>query len=145
MVRRGQTPGISLWEPWASFVMRGWKTIETRTHDRFRSLEGRTIGVHATKKWDPDYLLKANAFMNADQFEAVKDIRRKHCQAILGTARVQTVRVLSPSDSFAAMYECASRIRFGLVLRDVKVFARPVLCTGHQGIWYISTEKLGLA
>lgn len=31
---------ISMWQPWAWWVMRGWKTIETRTHNRFKGLAG---------------------------------------------------------------------------------------------------------
>ena len=48
---------ISLWQPHASWVAMGWKTIETRTHDRFKSLAGRRIAVHAAQKVDTAALL----------------------------------------------------------------------------------------
>jgi predicted transcriptional regulator len=38
---------ITLWQPWASFIALGWKTIETRTHDRFKNLVCERIAIHA--------------------------------------------------------------------------------------------------
>ena len=45
---------ISLWRPWCFWVMLGWKTIETRTHDRFANMMGKRIGIHAAQKWDDE-------------------------------------------------------------------------------------------
>jgi len=47
---------ISLWQPWATWVSLGWKTIETREHDRFKSLIGQRIAIHAAIKVDEDAL-----------------------------------------------------------------------------------------
>lgn len=41
---------ISLHQPWATFIAMKWKTIETRTHARFKSLVGQRIAIHAAKK-----------------------------------------------------------------------------------------------
>ena len=38
---------ITLWQPHASWIAMGWKTIETRDHDRFRGLVGQRIAIHA--------------------------------------------------------------------------------------------------
>lgn len=43
---------ITLWQPWATWVVLGWKTIETRLHPRFASLAGQVIGIHAGLKFD---------------------------------------------------------------------------------------------
>ena len=43
---------ISLYQPQATWVALKWKTIETRTHHRFKSLEGKRIVIHATQKTD---------------------------------------------------------------------------------------------
>jgi len=37
-------PVITLWQPWASWVIEGRKRIETRTHDRLGSLATRPPG-----------------------------------------------------------------------------------------------------
>lgn len=41
---------ISLWQPYASLIAAGKKTIETRTHSRRRSLAGQRIAIHAAKR-----------------------------------------------------------------------------------------------
>jgi hypothetical protein len=41
----GRLPCITLWRPWSTWIADGRKTIETRTHDRFRSLVGKRIGI----------------------------------------------------------------------------------------------------
>ena len=40
-------PVLTLYQPWATFIADGLKTIETRTHNRFTSLYGKTILIHA--------------------------------------------------------------------------------------------------
>lgn len=42
-------PTITLWQPWASLIVHGHKTIETRSWPAPRSLVGRRIAIHAGK------------------------------------------------------------------------------------------------
>ena len=42
-----EIPCISLWQPWASLIALGWKTVETRGHNRFACLAGRRIAIPA--------------------------------------------------------------------------------------------------
>ncbi len=49
---------ISLYPPWSVWVLFNWKTIETRNHDRFKSLIGQRIAIHSSLKVD------MNAFFN---------------------------------------------------------------------------------
>jgi hypothetical protein len=56
-------PVLSLWQPWASLVALGVKAIETRSWCAPKSMFGRTIAIHATKRnpvklsWHPDGMM----------------------------------------------------------------------------------------
>src|SRR5689334_13020773 len=65
-------PVITLYQPWATWIMRGWKTIETRTHNKFSRLEGKRILIHAGLTTDADainnpYLTKQQLSFNPDE------------------------------------------------------------------------------
>ena len=139
---------ISLHEPWASFIMWGWKSIETRTHDRFRSLENQKIVIHATKnlsflKNDSSYL----QYMTPEQLKFFRlNISNKHfinsAGKLLGTVEVVGFSLLDSYCSERAMIDCSIEKRFGLFLRKPKRFENPVLFKGTQGIFYIPLEVM---
>lgn len=65
-------PVITLYQPWATWIVRGWKTIETRTHNKFACLIGKTILIHAGQKTDASainnpYLTKEQLLYNPDE------------------------------------------------------------------------------
>ena len=60
-------PVITLYQPWATWIMRGWKTIETRTHSRFACLRGQTILIHAGKTTDKSELVTENIYLTSQQ------------------------------------------------------------------------------
>lgn len=64
---------ISLYQPWASAIAYGWKTIETRTHERFRGLVGERIGIHAGKKWDKHALEIWKKSIGPEQYFRIKE------------------------------------------------------------------------
>ena len=43
---------ITVYNPHALWIAMKWKTIETRTHDRFKALVGQRIAIHAAQKMD---------------------------------------------------------------------------------------------
>ncbi len=45
---------ITIWRPWAKWIVDEIKEIETRTHDLFRGVEGETLAIHAGKAIDED-------------------------------------------------------------------------------------------
>ena len=45
-------PAISLYQPWAEWIMLGWKVIETRKHWRFACLVGKDVLIHAAMRYD---------------------------------------------------------------------------------------------
>lgn len=130
-------PVISLWRPWADWVVLGWKKIETRRHSKFRGLAGSLIAIHAAQKWDKSALALARDYLTTDQLVETARLfdRRERNGAIIGCAVVTEHRELSPDDAFDALIECET-IRCGLILTSPKIFARPISTPGRQGIWH---------
>lgn len=127
------TPIISMWQPWANWVLLGWKPIETRTHNRFRSLVGKRIGIHAAIKWDKDWLLRAREFLTVEQIRRTEQFVNVG-GALICTAFVEKERALTAEDSAGALIECVTPRR-GLFLRDIqRIETMPM--NGRQGIWY---------
>ena len=136
-------PIITLWLPWCFWIALGWKTIESRSHDRFSSLKGKTIGIHVGKKWDEtaldqakEYLSKIKNYINpVDHTEMIRENNIKSC--IICTAYVEGFRELKKEDSQKALIDCEHTKRYGLLLSDVKSLDKWIHVKGHQGIWYI--------
>lgn len=127
-------PVISLWMPWANWVMLGWKEIETRTHKRFYSLAGKKIAIHCSLKWDDTALEQAGPYLQDWQIARTKDFLRIG-GGIIGTVCVTAARPLTAEDSHRALIDCGSVERHGLILAYPKVI--PVIpCRGKQGVWY---------
>jgi hypothetical protein len=127
-------PVITLYQPWATWIMREWKTIETRTHDRFACLKNRTVLIHAGQTTDGSDLTTKNKYLTKEQImfnpdEVVNGV-------ILGSARVYNVRWLWPTDSKYALIDCEHTKRFGLELDHIKKFDSPIPVKGEMGIWY---------
>lgn len=133
-------PAITLYQPWATWIMRGWKPIETRTHKRFACLNNRTILIHAGMKTDhSDYVIN-NPYLTKEQLE-VSGPENMINGYILGTARVIDFRELNQHDSEYALIDCSGRTtRFGLYLRDITKFDSPIPVKGGMGIWYFDLE-----
>jgi hypothetical protein len=136
---QGQTqlielPTISLWQPWASWVAWGWKTIETRTHNRFASLIGQRIGIHAAKTFDPRARNMAGGYLSDGQARSAGRSGDTYPRGIICTALVKDYRVLIPDDAPRALIECRT-LRFGLFLEEVHKIDPPLRCKGRQGIW----------
>ena len=127
-------PVISLWTPWANWVALGWKPIETRTHQRFRGLVGKQIGIHASLHWDKNAIESARPFLSSQQIIKTKGFL-KVGGAVICTAYVSEFRELDPLDNAGALIDCTHVTRYGLFLKDVQII-EAVPCKGRQGIWY---------
>ena len=131
-------PVITLYQPWATWIMREWKTIETRTHNMFRSLLGKKILLHAGLTTDASainnpYLTKEQLIYNPD--EMVNGF-------ILGSAFVHHTGVLGPKDSKDALIDCANTTRYGLFLNNIEKWDVPVKEKGEMGIWYYDVTNM---
>lgn len=132
---------ISLWQPWASWVMWGWKRIETRTHDRFVGLLRERIAIHAAKHFDKNAARLAWAYLTEERRRehARRLLNRDRCfpeGAIICTAHVIDVRKLTPDESRFALIECKTP-RIGLCLVAIEQIDPPILCKGRQGIFNV--------
>jgi hypothetical protein len=130
-----ETPIISLWMPWANWVMLGWKEVETRLHKRFYGLAGREIGIHATAKWDETAIDAARPYLTAWQLSQTMGFPRIG-GAILGTAFCVHVRPCVSGDSRIALIDCATVQRHGLSLQRPNII-EAIPARGKQGIWYL--------
>ena len=136
---------ITLWEPWATLIALGYKTIETRRHARFRGLVGERIAIHAGQKWDEFARAKTLLYLGALRFNRALG-RRHPWGEIVCTAFVDGFLQLESRYSRQALCECGPHL-YGIALTDVRAVDPPVPCTGHQGIWHVPAElmdRLGL-
>lgn len=129
-------PVITLWNPWAMWVMLGWKTIETRLHARFASLEGKWVGIHAAQKWDENWRELAQDYLTPEQIEDTPHFILGNGY-LLGVAHVLRCRWLPASQKFSekALIDCIYTDRFGIWFDRVERWD-PILVQGKQGIWY---------
>jgi hypothetical protein len=127
-------PVITLYNPWAIWVGLGWRKIETRTHERFASLAGKTIGIHSSVKWDESAIEVARPWLtDAQIYETQKMLRIGG--AICWTVHVDSHRELNPLNNKEALIDCTHITRYGLFLSDIRQIEL-IPCRGRQGIWY---------
>ena len=148
-------PTITLWQPWASFIAWGWKTIETRGHNRFARLVGQRIAIHAGQKRRQRAFSLASGYIKrfqpAESKEAfylwgaafMDNLRRKPLPqgCILATAFVRYARPLinDGRDSSAALCPCYPEL-YGLFLEDIQPLKTPIPYNGHSGIFHVPLE-----
>lgn len=132
-------PVISLWNPWAIWVAKGWKTIETRTHSRFKSLIGKRIGIHAVVKWDKNALETAAPYLVLPRKQMTANWL-KVGGSLIATAHVDDHRLLHGGDSVKALIDCWDTLRYGLILSDIQVLKESIPMKGRQGIWYVEVD-----
>lgn len=137
---------ISLHQPWASWVALGWKTIETRTHTRFKSLVGQTIGIHAAKHWDNEWFMKSfNYYLHVElKFRTEDNLSFIEPRGFLiATAFVDDFRLLNNDDSMQALCDCSGDDLFGLILSNIAQI-EPIPMKGSQGIFNYDGEIIYL-
>lgn len=122
---------ITLYRPWAGWIIRRLKTVETRTHTRLRSLVGQTIAIHAGLVFDQNAYAEATRYRPLDE----RMEREPVAGAVVGLAKAVGFRLLGAKDSKAALIDCSSVRRFGLFLEHAEPLAKPIPATGHQYTW----------
>ncbi len=135
----GIYPVLTLYQPWATWIMRKWKPIETRTHNRFNCLLNKTILIHAGKTTDTSDAAIKNKYLTKEQllFNPEEMING----FILGSAFVANTRCLISLDSKNALIECDTQ-RYGLDLNEVNKFEIPIPEKGEMGIWYYDMDNM---
>ena len=127
---------ITLWQPWATWIALGWKTIETRTHPRFVGLVGKHIAIHAGLRWDKDAVRLASIWLADWQVLQTRSFRDIH-GVVVCTAHVDRHTRLSGDCSRAAKIDCCHTKRYGLFFSDIQKLPEAMPAKGHQGIWNV--------
>lgn len=133
---------ITLHQPWASLI--GYKTIETRLHDRFRSLEGQRIAIHAGAGYDHHAYAEVKRWtsnLDAHKLAMPENARHLPHKAIVCIANVAKVGWLLRRDSKDALIDCSSTSRYGLWLEDLEPLGEPMPIPGSQGIWKVVINR----
>ena len=126
-----EIPAITLYDPWATWVARKLKGIETRTHCRFRRLVGKWIAIHAGLRFDSTAYAAATRYRGLAELE----MRELHPGCVIALAHVDRFRELTAADSALALIDCGSVKRYGLFFDKVEPLGTPIQAVGHQGVW----------
>lgn len=132
---------LSVHQPWASCIARGWKLVENRSWRPPAHVVGRDLAIHATVR-PVEVVDEVEARDLLARFHGVplpRGTRYVH-GAIVAVARV--VGVCLPDGS-----GCPEQVRhwhragsFGWLLGDVRRLAQPLQARGQQGVWMVPGE-----
>jgi len=112
---------LSLWQPWASLIYDGRKTIETR---HWEMLYRGPLAIHAAKRIEKDACEDFGYDWRTISSGAVLCIVNvKNC--------VRFPHPLAPPDKYGDFQEG----RFGILMEIVEKFEQPISAKGMQGIW----------
>lgn len=125
-------PCVSLWEPYASLVIAGIKTIETRTW-QWPYPPG-WLAIHRAKHVDK------SAESRLAKLLAGRGIVYGLPGSVGGLVYVTGCRPLIPADEQAACFYAPNG--FGWALKWPRVFARPIVMRGPQKFVYLSRESI---
>lgn len=137
---------ISLWQPWASLVVIGAKTWETRSWDT--SYRG-PLAIHAAKRWTPAqraliaqepfksalmeagiYELPLGKILGRIELRSVWPVVRNGVVSFK-TYKGWTQEIQEPELSFGNF----SQGRYAWCLRNPERLATPIPAMGRQGFW----------
>ena len=136
---------FSLWQPWASAIAAGLKTIETRSWGT--SYRG-PLAIHAAKRFTSaefelwSILAKRPATLPAFRLIGVNGATDLPLGAIVATCEIYGC--VSTNDAPPFVHRCApnemewgnfSPNRYAWMLRNVQPIISGDPCVGHQGFW----------
>lgn len=138
---------LTVWQPWASMIMAGWKRHEWRGHDRGRAFAGQRIVIHAG----------ARPIQRADLVDlkyrlttGLTDLEIEPCLALvdrlfdggtlplasgLGTVLLGTPRRATAIMSGVADPDRIDQHMWGWPVSDPRPFEPVVPSRGFQGFW----------
>jgi hypothetical protein len=133
---------ISIWQPWASLIVHGFKVNETRGWAAPKSVIRNTIGIAATKNILPEQraAYEDPAFQRFYRETGLPPLEELPRGAILGTAFLnscdlideETLDDITDEEKAFGWYEVG---RYAWRLRYPKPFDHPVIARGAQGLW----------
>jgi hypothetical protein len=139
---------ITLTQPWATLVAKGFKRIETRSwHTNYRG----PLVIHAAKSipaWVGDWFLQngyaraALAHCGVRQVSDLKSLPRGAVIATCELVNVISVEGFRPEPAERAFGDYGPG-RFAWLLENVRAIVEPVECRGALGLWELSTLSDG--
>ena len=144
---------ITLWQPYATWIAMGWKTIETRDHERFRSLVGKRTAIHAGMYVDRE-ALKMGAFLarmrtrdhlclNMLALQNFLTLMMLHRGKIACTAVIEhMVRAVGQRGDWSQLAMCDVAGKVCYFLKDIQPLANPVQVKGGRGIFNVPDEMI---
>jgi hypothetical protein len=133
---------ITLWDPWASFVICGLKTVETRSWDtKYRGW----LGIHVAKQIPRHVLKLCNSEplytwikrMNIPVQSAPKGV-------LLGKVQLlKTSRIINESDFpwFERQFGDYTPGRYAWIFGSVVRYRNPIPVRGYQGLWEFDFDE----
>lgn len=133
---------ISIWQPFASLAVKGFKTFETRTWPAPASIIGQTIGIASTKGLKP----AQRAYFEDEKFcdfyasTGMPPLEDLPCGYLLGTVMIEECLVMTEafmeevSDEEKA-YGYWERGNFAWRLTPLMSLEHPIPIRGAQGIY----------
>ena len=129
---------ISLWQPWATAIAVGVKTIETR---HWKTNYRGPIAIHAAKRWTRDEREFAEV-----EFTNGRLPKRIPLGAIVAVAVLSECKATWELDSEISaverIYGNYSLGRFGWILTNIRALPEPVPWKGKQGFFNVPDELL---
>lgn len=133
---------ITLWQPWATAVVLGLKTVETRTK---ATLFRGQLAIHAAKNWNHHGLAALELFERLFP-GAFPEREAFPLGAVVAVAELHDVRAITPSfvqdlgprELAFGNYSLpgpGQRVRWAWSLRDVNALSEPLELKGHQWLW----------
>ena len=132
---------VTLYQPWASLVAMGYRSVFCWSVERCRQLVGKRIAIHASTMLDPD----AEALISriAGNWPAKRLPREALCwlggkpelpiNAVLCTAMAVEATELDEASEHLALVETAGR--YGVFLAEIELVDPPAFSYGARGIW----------
>ncbi len=128
---------ISLWQPYASAVVAGVKTYETRHWEcKFRG----EMAIHAAKRWTRDERDTWETYAGKYGFPA--DPPLGAIVAVCNLAFILPTEQLQKLPMKEQMWGDYGLRRFGWKLDDVRPLRQPVPCVGRQSFWTLDDDMV---
>lgn len=130
-------PCLSLWQPWASLIAVGVKTIETRSWKAPNKFIGKRIAIHAAKNTKGMTDARLNPKLHLACHRALMDyeVGRLPFGAVLCTAILTECRRTQYCEP--DIYGDFTLDRWGWILEDIRKLDEPLPARGAQGIFKV--------
>jgi activating signal cointegrator 1 len=133
---------LSIWQPWASFIMSGHKKIETRSWPAPYPIRGQRIAIASTKAIRPEQrqALSEDSFRVHYAATGLPDFGCLPMGSVLGNIIVDGCReidseFLEDLDEQEEAFGWYGPGRFAWLIKDPEPLAAPIAVRGGQGLW----------